>query len=155
MENNNNKTLPLPLSISDGNDNNNKEKDNLILEEFKDKDFDIFINNKNCEFLLINLCKIFSEDFKNIDKFQERLINNMSLINMILVNFANLAHLTKPIVKDIIYIAKEKYDLLRKNSALLLAKIAKASEEMEQFVRNLHGIEVIMNIAKFIKLDKK
>jgi hypothetical protein len=79
----------------------------------------------------------------------------MSLINMILVNFANLAHLTKPIVKDIIYIAKEKYDLLRKNSALLLAKIAKSSDEMEQFVRNLHGIEVIMNIAKFIKLDKK
>jgi len=103
---------------------------------------------------LKNLGKIFSEDFKNVDKFKERLINNMSLMNSILIYWSNLANFTKPIVKDIIYIAKEKFDLLRKNSALLLAKIAKASDEMEKFVRNLHGVDVIMNIAKFIKLDK-
>ena len=138
----------------DENSQKNKIDNAYENEAFKEKDFEVFINNKTCEFLLKNLGKIFSEDFKNVDKFQERVINNMSLMNSILTNCSNLAVFTKPIVNDIIFIAKEKFDLLRKNSALLLAKIAKASDEMEKFVRNLHGVEVIMNIAKFIKLDK-
>lgn len=59
----------------------------------------------------------------------------------------------KDIIPKIIEIAKEKLDLLRKNSAILLAKIVKSSSPMENFVRELHGMEVLMNVAKFIKLN--
>ena len=54
----------------------------------------------------------------------------------------------------IISIAKDKVDLLRKNAAILLAKIAKSSEAMQSYVRELHGMDVLLNVAKFIKLEK-
>jgi hypothetical protein len=60
----------------------------------------------------------------------------------------------KIIVKNLIQIAKEKTDLLRKNSSILLAKIAKSSQEMENFVRDLHGMDVLLNVAKFININK-
>ena len=58
----------------------------------------------------------------------------------------------KEIVELIIVICKEKRDLLRKNAAILLARIAKSSNEMEDFVRSLHGMEVLVNISKFIDI---
>jgi hypothetical protein len=119
-----------------------------------EKILDLILSETNCEKLVRNLSEIFSEDYKIIDKENERLINTMSLINSIITFAPNKSIVAKPIIQNVINIAKDKFDLLRKNAAILLAKIAKSSEEMEKVVRELHGIDVIMNVAKFIKIDK-
>lgn len=114
----------------------------------------IILSEANCEKLLNSLKLIFIEDYKIIDKENERIINTMSLINSVITFIPNKSFVVKPIIQNIINIAKDKLDLLRKNAAILLAKIAKSSDDMEKVVRELHGIDVIMNVAKFIKIDK-
>lgn len=111
------------------------------------------VNETDSEKILIRLSQIFMSDYKIIDEVQERIINTLSLMNSVITLNPRKSSALKPIVKFIINIAKDKLDLLRKNATLLLAKIAKSSEEMEKFVRELHGIDVIMNVAKFIKLE--
>ena len=125
-----------------------------LAKDSNEKNFDKILNEENCENLLKNLSLIFSEDYKFLDKESERVINTMSLMNSIITLCGKRCYVLKPIVFKVIDIAKDRLDLLRKNAAILLAKIAKSSEEMEKFVRDLHGIEVIMNVAKFIKIDK-
>ena len=117
-----------------------------------EKNFDKILNEINCENILKNLCLIFTQDYKIIDKETERIINTMSLMNSIITFYPSKGNILTPIVESVINIAKDKLDLLRKNSTILLAKIAKSSDEMEKVVRGLHGIDVIMNVAKFIKI---
>jgi len=119
-----------------------------------DKNLNTILSEANCEKILKSLCFIFIEDYKIIDKENERIINTMSLMNSIITLSPSNGFVLKPIIQTVINIAKDKLDLLRKNSAILLAKVAKSSEEMEKLVRELHGIDVIMNVAKFIKIDK-
>jgi len=57
----------------------------------------------------------------------------------------------KPIIPTLISIAKDKTDFLRKNSAILLAKLSRQAG-LYDYIKELHGIDVIMNIAKFLKL---
>jgi len=130
------------------------DKINENTQDSIDKNMNIILTEANCERLLKNLSAIFIEDYKIIDKETERIINIMSLINSIITFIPNKSCVVKPIIQKVINIAKDKLDLLRKNAAILLAKIAKSSEEMEKVVRELHGIDVIMNVAKFIKIDK-
>jgi hypothetical protein len=106
-----------------------------------------------CE-LIQNLVKVFTRDYKNIEKEKERLVNNMSLMISILTIYPDLSDKSKGIVKFIIEIAKERTDLLRKNAAILLAKVAKSSDEMQNYVRELHGMDVLLNVAKFINIKK-
>ena len=54
-------------------------------------------------------------------------------------------------IPDIIVICKEKTELLRKNAAVLLAKFARSSPENEQYVRDLHGMEVLLSVSGYIK----
>lgn len=128
---------------------NSEEKHDLT-----NKGLNMILTENNCIKLLNELKLIFLEDYKNIDKENERIINTMSLINAIITFMPTKSTFIKSIIQNVINIAKDKLDLLRKNAAILLAKIAKSSDEMEKFVRDLHGIEVIMNVAKFINIDK-
>ena len=79
----------------------------------------------------------------------------MSLMISLVGRVPETAEKIRNIVKTLVSIAKDKTDLLRKNSAILLAKIAKASDRMQDFVRENHGMDVLLNIAKFIKIDNK
>ena len=100
-----------------------------------------------------NLKEIFLFDYLNIDREKERVINNMSVMISVLSINPEYSTIFKEIVKNLILIAKEKMDLLRKNSAILLAKIAKSSTSMENYVRELHGMDVLLNIAKFLQIN--
>ena len=46
----------------------------------------------------------------------------------------------------VIEITKEKTDIIRKNAAILLAKLAK-HPKLTEYVRELHGIEVLMSLG--------
>ena len=105
---------------------------------------------KNCISILLNDCGGKGELIgqKNL----QRVINMLSLLIAISGQYKEESQNMKEIVELIIVICKEKRDLLRKNAAILLARIAKSSNEMEDFVRSLHGMEVLVNISKFIDI---
>lgn len=48
-------------------------------------------------------------------------------------------------VLDLIYVVKEKTDVIRQNAAILLAKLA-ADEELNKFIRANHGFDVLMSL---------
>jgi len=104
---------------------------------------------KNCNEILIKDC---GNNLKGInDKNYQRIVNILSLLIAIIEIFKEKANECKNIIEYIINICKEKTDLLRKNAAILLAKIAKSNKEMEDFVRSLHGMDVLMSISSFVK----
>ena len=51
----------------------------------------------------------------------------------------------EPIIKDLITIVKEKTELVRKQAAILLAKLA-ADEELNKVIRGNHGFDVLMSL---------
>jgi hypothetical protein len=51
-----------------------------------------------------------------------------------------------------INICKEKTELLRKNAAILMARFAKAEPENEQYLRSLHGMDVLLSVSGHIKI---
>lgn len=51
----------------------------------------------------------------------------------------------QPIIKELIFVAKEKTEAVRKNSAMLLAKLAK-DEENSKLMRANHGYDVLMSL---------
>jgi hypothetical protein len=104
--------------------------------------------------LVKRLVELFQHDYKMITMEKERIVNNMSLMISITTVYPEMSEGLRPIVKNIIDIAKEMTDVLRKNAAILLAKIAKSSDEMQNYVRELHGMDVLLNVAKFIKVNK-
>ena len=104
---------------------------------------------KNCNEILIKDCGI---NLKGINEQNyQRIVNILSLLIEIVGIYSEKAKECKNIVEYIINICKEKTDLLRKNAAILLARIAKSNKEMEEFVRNLHGMDVLMSISSFVK----
>jgi hypothetical protein len=107
----------------------------------------------NLENLLKVIKSLFSEFQKNTDLNRERIINILSLMINILNIDVSQSVLLKDIIDPLISIAKDKLDLLRKNSAILIAKIAKSSEEMNKYVRELHGMDVLINVSKFININ--
>ena len=82
----------------------------------------------------------------------QRVVNMMSLHIAICGQFKEEANNMKEIVELMISICKEKTDLVRKNAAILLARIAKSSTEMEDYVRSLHGMDVLVNVSKFLNI---
>jgi hypothetical protein len=51
----------------------------------------------------------------------------------------------KDFVIDLIYVIKEKTEMVRKNAAILLAKLAN-NEELKAFIRANHGFDVLMSL---------
>lgn len=51
----------------------------------------------------------------------------------------------EPMIKDLIRIVKDKTDVVRKNAAILLAKMAN-DETMNQKIRDNHGFDVLMSL---------
>jgi hypothetical protein len=51
----------------------------------------------------------------------------------------------KDFVIDLIYVIKEKTEMIRKNAAILLAKLAN-DEELKTFIRANHGFDVLMSL---------
>ena len=104
---------------------------------------------KSCEILKSEV----KEDLSGInDKNKERIINNMSLIIAIMGKYKELAKEIKVIIPLAINICKEKTELLRKNAAILMARFAKAEPENEEFLRALHGMEVLVSVSGHLKI---
>ena len=104
---------------------------------------------KNCSEMLRKDC---GNEAKGVnEKNYQRIVNNLSLLIGIIGKYPDNAKEIKNIIPDIIIICKEKTELLRKNAAVLLAKFARSSEENEQYVRDLHGMEVLLSVSGFIK----
>ena len=51
----------------------------------------------------------------------------------------------KDFIIDLIYVIKEKTEMVRKNAAILLAKLAN-DEELKTFIRANHGFDVLMSL---------
>jgi hypothetical protein len=104
---------------------------------------------KNCSEMLKKDC---GNDAKGVnDKNYQRVVNTLSLLIGIIGKYPDTAKEIKPFIPDIIVICKEKTELLRKNAAVLLAKFARSSPENEQYVRDLHGMEVLLSVSGYIK----
>ena len=107
------------------------------------------LTKKSCEILKVEV----KEDLSGInDKNKERIINNMSLIIAIMGKYKELAKEIKVIIPLAINICKEKTELLRKNAAILMARFAKAEPENEEFLRALHGMEVLVSVSGHLKI---
>jgi hypothetical protein len=123
-------------------------ENNCITTELKDT-----FNQLDHHGLVIRLTELFLHDYKSQAE-KERIVNNMSLLISILTIYPELVEGLRPIIKIIIDIAKESTDVLRKNAAILLAKIVKSSDTMQNYIRELHGMDILLNVAKFIKVNK-
>lgn len=107
--------------------------------------------------VVLSCNKILKDDCGNhgeniTQKNMQRVVNMMSLHIAICGQFKEEANNMKEIVELMISICKEKTDLVRKNAAILLARIAKSSTEMEDYVRSLHGMDVLVNVSKFLNI---
>ena len=51
----------------------------------------------------------------------------------------------QPMILDLIMVVKEKTEIVRKNAAILLAKLAQ-NEENNKFIRANHGFDVLMSL---------
>ena len=93
------------------------------------------------------------DDLRGInDKNMERIINNMSLIIAIMGKYKELSNEVKSVIPLAINICKEKTELLRKNAAILMARYAKAAPENEEYLRALHGMEVLVSVSSHLKI---
>ena len=107
------------------------------------------LTKKTCEVLKAEV----KEDLTGInDKNKERIINNMSLIIAIMGKYKELAKEVKGVIPLAINICKEKTELLRKNAAILMARFAKAEPENEEYLRLLHGMDVLVSISGHLKI---
>jgi tetratricopeptide (TPR) repeat protein len=120
-------------------------RENTTIDYLQEIDFSLLSDS---------LSEIFLNDFPNLEKDRERFINTMSLMISMIGWNPSVGEKIYNIVDKIIIIAKEKTDLYRKNAAILLARIAKSSQKMEDYVRELHGMDVLVNVAKFIDIKK-
>ena len=113
--------------------------------------------NDRIKKLTQSCCNILSKEVKNDlsginDKNMERIINNMSLIIAIMGIYKDLSKEVKIIIPLAINICKEKTELLRKNAAILMARYAKCAPENEEYLRLLHGMEVLVSVSGHLKI---
>jgi hypothetical protein len=120
-------------------------------------DYEKLNENDRIKLLTQKSCKILNEEVKNDlsgikDKNTERIINNMSLIIAIMGKYKELSNEVKSVIPLAINICKEKTELLRKNAAILMARYAKAAPENEEYLRALHGMEVLVSVSSHLKI---
>ena len=113
--------------------------------------------NDRIKKLTQNCCNILLKEVKNDlsginEKNMERIINIMSLIIAIMGKYKELSKEVKVVIPLAINICKEKTELLRKNAAILMARYAKAAPENEEFLRSLHGMEVLVSVSSHLKI---
>ena len=102
--------------------------------------------------ILIRDC---GEDASKINKDNnDRIVNTLTLLNSIVGSYPQYVNELKKIIQLIITICKEKTELTRKNAAFLLAKIATSNEELKEYIRSLHGMDILMNISGHLNLKK-
>ena len=107
------------------------------------------LTQKCCEILI----KEVKNDLSGInDKNFERIINLMTLIIAIMGIYKDLSKEVKVVIPLSINICKEKTELLRKNAAILMARYAKAAPENEEYLRALHGMEVLVSVSAHLKI---
>ena len=107
------------------------------------------LTQKGCNILL----KEVKNDLSGInDKNMERIVNTMSLLIAIMGKYKELSKEVKIVIPLAINICKEKTELLRKNAAILMARYAKAAPENEEFLRQLHGMEVLVSVSSHLKI---
>ena len=107
------------------------------------------LTQKCCEILI----KEVKNDLSGInDKNFERIINLMTLIIAIMGIYKDLSKEVKVVIPLAINICKEKTELLRKNAAILMARYAKAAPENEEYLRALHGMEVLVSVSAHLKI---
>ena len=120
-------------------------------------EYDKLNENDRIKLLTQKSCQILNEEVKNDlsginDKNMERIINNMSLLIAIMGKYKDLAKEVKTVIPLAINICKEKTELLRKNAAILMARYAKAAPENEEYLRALHGMEVLVSVSPHLKI---
>ena len=59
----------------------------------------------------------------------------------------------KPMILDLIYVVKEKTDMIRQNAAILLAKLAQDAE-LNQYIRANHGFDVLLSLRDTFSAKK-
>lgn len=59
----------------------------------------------------------------------------------------------KPMILDLIYVIKEKTDVIRQNAAILLAKLAQ-DDELNKYIRANHGFDVLMSLRDTFSAKK-
>ena len=107
------------------------------------------LTQKSCDILM----KEVKNDLSGInDKNMERIINDMSLIIAIMGVFKELSAEVKVVIPLAINICKEKTELLRKNAAVLMARYAKAAPGNEDYLRSLHGMDVLVSVSAHLKI---
>ena len=113
--------------------------------------------NERIKKLTQKCCNILLKEVKNDlsginDKNMERIINIMSLIIAIMGIYKDYSKEVKIVIPLAINICKEKTELLRKNAAILMARYAKAAPENEEYLRSLHGMEVLVSVSGHLKI---
>ena len=113
--------------------------------------------NERIKKLTQKSCNILMKEVKNDlsginDKNYERIINTMSLIIAIMGIYKDLSQEVKIVIPLAINICKEKTELLRKNAAILMARYAKAAPGNEEYLRSLHGMEVLISVSSHLKI---
>ena len=120
-------------------------------------EYDKLNENDRIKILTQKSCQILNEEVKKDlsginEKNMERIINNMSLLIAIMGKYKDFAKEVKAIIPLAINICKEKTELLRKNAAILMARFAKAAPENEEYLRALHGMEVLVSVSGHLKI---
>ena len=120
-------------------------------------DYDKLNENNRIKSLTQKSCEILNAEVKSDlsgikEKNTERIINNMSLLIAIMGKYKDLSKEVKSIIPLVINICKEKTELLRKNAAILMARYAKAFPENEEYLRLLHGMDVLVSVSGHLKI---
>jgi len=112
---------------------------------------DTYFKNVSLVTLASQLSEIFREDYPQLNNNKVRVTNNLSLT----ISLINLEPKTgfkfADNIKSIINIVSNQIESLRKNAAIVLAKLAKVDTSIYNQIKENHGIDVLMNIHKFIK----
>lgn len=105
--------------------------------QFPVKTFDMFVTEVQ---------DLFKLSIKNEGKEDwQMFINACASSTGFLTCFEERLQEFQPIIIDLIRIIKDKTDVIRKNAAILLAKLAN-DEENKQYIRANHGFDVLMSL---------
>ena len=77
---------------------------------------------------------------------------NISIQNFIFYQTALVIYGVLAVSYNFIFHIFPKTELLRKNAAILMARFAKAEPENEQYLRSLHGMDVLLSVSGHIKI---
>jgi len=102
-----------------------------------------YLSAQDMKDLVKNLIIITKEDN------QERFVNATLLIGNLAEVYPECSSSFKECIPVFLNICKEKMGVIRKNAAICVAKLSKSPENI-QVIRDLHGIEILSNISKFI-----